>query len=69
MLSVLRIPIVSRDKLFPFAMLRRQFPVWVSFEIIANKAIEQTLFRIGVYLKSDFPHGQLYVSVSRAGNL
>ena len=39
------------------------------FGMTANKALRQILSQIGVCRKSDFLHGQLYVVMSRNGNL
>ena len=47
-------------------MIRRQFPVRLSFAITINKAQGQTIPTVGIYLPDhDFSHGQLYVALSR----
>jgi ATP-dependent DNA helicase PIF1 len=46
--------------------VRRQFPIKLSFAITINKAQDQTITNIWLYLpKPVFTHGQLYVALSR----
>ncbi|MGH9060520.1 MAG: DEAD/DEAH box helicase, partial [Acidimicrobiales bacterium] len=53
----------------PFKLKRRQFPVRLAFAMTINKAQGQTLQRVGLFLPSHvFPHGQLYVALSRVGS-
>ena len=64
-----RIPMIPSDNIFPFHMKRKQFPVRPAFVITSNKAQGQTLSHVGIYLKQGFfPHGQLYVAMSRVGS-
>ncbi|GFR71403.1 PIF1 helicase [Elysia marginata] len=48
-----RILIIPSDKIFPFHMKIKQFPVRPAFAITANKAQGQTLEQIGIYLKKN----------------
>ena len=50
----------------PFTLIRRQFPIKLSFAMTINKAQGQTIPIMGLYLpKPVFTHGQLYVALSR----
>ena len=50
----------------PFVMIRRQFPVRLSFAITINKVQGQTIPIVGIYLLDHvFSHGQLHVALSR----
>ena len=52
-----------------FQFKRYQFPIWLAFAIMINKAQGQSLELCGIYLHTDcFSHGQLYVACSRVGN-
>ncbi|KAF1854814.1 hypothetical protein Lal_00026526 [Lupinus albus] len=50
----------------PFVLIRKQFPVRLSFALTINKAQGQTIPNVGIYLPNHvFGHGQLYVALSR----
>ena len=52
-----------------FILRRRQLPIRLRFGISINKAQDQSLDRVGIYLNNPvFAHGQLYVALSRCTN-
>ena len=62
-----RMDLDPSDTGMPFKLIRRQFPVRLSYAMTINKAQGQTFSKVGLYLKRPcFSHGQLYVAFSRA---
>ncbi|XP_075636963.1 uncharacterized protein LOC142609264 [Castanea sativa] len=62
-----RIPLKTTESVhLPFVMIKRQFPIRLSFAITINKAQGQTIPTVGIYLPDHvFSHDQLYVVLSR----
>jgi ATP-dependent DNA helicase PIF1 len=63
-----RIPLCPfDDEMFPFQFKRKQFPIRLSFAMMVNKSLGQTIPNVGMYLPTPmFSHGQLFVAISRA---
>ena len=67
--TVPRIPILTKDNEFPFIMKGFQFPLRLAYGITFNRAQGQSLDCCGILLpRSVWTHGQLYVGLSRCGN-
>ena len=65
-----RIWLISQDATLPFELKRKQFPVRLAYSMTANKSQGQTLEFVGIYIAREFfSHGQLYVAISRVGNM
>ncbi|KAF1876525.1 hypothetical protein Lal_00021239 [Lupinus albus] len=63
---ILRMSISPSQTQWPFKLIRRQFPIIVSYAMTINKSHGQSLENVGLYLpKPVFNHGQLYVTISR----
>ncbi|CAL1413273.1 unnamed protein product [Linum trigynum] len=57
-----RLKLSERYKSLHFTLVRRQYPIALSFAMTINKSQGQTLHHVGLYLhKQVFCHGQLYV--------
>ncbi|CAN1777372.1 ATP-dependent DNA helicase PIF1 [Linum perenne] len=61
-----RLTLSNKQKSLNFTLLRRQYPLALSFAMTINKSQGQTLQNVGLCLKKQvFTHGQLYVALSR----
>ena len=64
-----KIDLTSQSTDLPFSLVRRQFPIRLSYAMTINKAQGQSLQFVTVYLHQPvFTHGQLYVALSRVGS-
>ena len=65
-----RIELTTLEDDYPFVLVRKQFPIKLSFTMTINKSQGQSLTNVGIDLRiPPFTHGQLYVAFSRSTNL
>ncbi|GJZ22695.1 ATP-dependent DNA helicase PIF1-like protein [Tanacetum coccineum] len=61
-----RLRIIPSDKRLPLKIVRKQFPLSISFAMTINKSQGQSLSKVGLYSpRPIFIHGHLYIVVSR----
>ncbi|XP_056698164.1 uncharacterized protein [Spinacia oleracea] len=62
-----RIPLkTTEDIKLPFEMVKKKFPVKLSFALTINKSLRQTIPHVCIYLPDHvFSHGHLYVALPR----
>jgi ATP-dependent DNA helicase PIF1 len=64
-----KIDLTLLDCTLPFSFTRCQYPIRIAFAMKINKAKDQTLDKVGLYLsQSVFNHGQIYVAMSSVGS-
>ena len=60
-----RIKLTTLEDDYPFVLVRKQFPIKLSFTMTINKSQGQSLTNVGIDLRiPPFTHGQLYVAFS-----
>ncbi|CAI8604001.1 unnamed protein product [Vicia faba] len=61
-----RMSVSPSESPWSFKLIRRQFPIIVSYAMTINKSQCQSLESVGLYFPTPvFSHGQLYVTISR----
>jgi hypothetical protein len=63
-----KVKLIDDGKVYPFKLIRVQFPIRLCYAITINKSQGQTLGSVALYLPEPcFAHGQLYTALSRVG--